>query len=56
MGIKPLESRKAALFQLAADMPAPILAKLLRTTDKNGASWTRLAARGWTGYIAQRAR
>lgn len=56
IGIKPLESRKAALFQLAADMPAPILAELLGTTDKNAANWARLAARDWTGYIADRAR
>lgn len=56
IGIKPLESRKAALFQLAADTPAPILAELLGTTDKNAANWARLAARDWTGYIADRAR
>jgi hypothetical protein len=56
VGIKPLESRKAALFQLAAETPAPILAELLGTTDNNAANWARLAARDWTGYIADRAR
>jgi len=56
IGIKPLESRKAALFQLAAEMPAPVLAELLGTTDTNAANWARLAARDWTGYIADRAR
>jgi hypothetical protein len=56
IGIKPLESRKATLFQLAAETPAPILAELLGTSDNNAANWARLAARDWTGYIADRAR
>jgi len=55
IGIKPLESRKAALFQLASEMPAPVLAELLGTTDVNAMNWARLAARDWTGYIADRA-
>ncbi len=55
IGIKPYESRKAALFQLAADMPAPVLAELLGITDNNAADWSRLAARYWAGYIAHRA-
>lgn len=54
-GIKPPESRKAPLFQLAADMPAPI-AELLGSTEKNAANWARIPARDWTGYIADRAR
>ena len=56
IGIKPYESRKAALFQLAAEMPAPVLAELIGITDNNAADWARLAARDWTGYIADRAR
>jgi hypothetical protein len=56
LGIRPLESRKAALYQLAAATPAPILAELLGTTENNAANWARLAARDWTGYIADRAR
>lgn len=56
IGIKPYEGRKATLFQLAADMPAPVLAELLGITDTNAANWAKLAARDWTGYIAQRAR
>ena len=54
--IKPYESRKAALFGLAAQMPAPVLAELLGITDTNAADWARLAARDWTGYIADRSR
>ena len=56
IGIKPYEGRKATLFQLAADMPAPVLAELIGITDNNAADWARLAARDWTGYIADRAR
>lgn len=56
IGIKPYESRKAALFQLAGDMPAPILAELIGITDNMAADWAKLAARDWTGYIADRAR
>ena len=56
MGIKPYESRKAALFQLAGDTPAPVLAELLGLTNKNAADWAKLAARDWTDYIAERAR
>lgn len=56
IGIAPLQSRKAALYQLAADTPAPILAELLGTSQKNAASWAGLAARDWTSYVASRAR
>ena len=56
IGIKPYENRKAALFQLAGDMPAPVLAELIGITNNNAADWARLAARDWTDYIAERAR
>jgi hypothetical protein len=56
LGIKPHEARKAALFQLAAEMPAPVLAELLGITDTNAANWAQLAARDWTGYVAARSR
>lgn len=56
IGIKPYENRKATLFQLAGDIPAPVLAELIGITNDNAADWARLAARDWTGYIADRAR
>jgi hypothetical protein len=56
IGVKPYEARKATLYQLAADMPAPVLAELIGITDTNAAEWARLAARDWTGYIADRSR
>lgn len=55
IGIKPHESRKAALFGLAARVPAPILAELVGLTDKNAADWVALAARDWNTYISNRA-
>lgn len=56
IGIKPYENRKAALFQLASDMPAPVLAELIGITNNNAVDWASLAARDWTDYIAERAR
>lgn len=56
IGIKPREHRKAALFGLAGEMPAPVLAELLGITNRNAAAWAALAAHEWTGYIAERAR
>jgi len=54
IGIKPYQTRKAALFQLAAQIPAPVLAELLGLTDRNAAKWAHLAARDWQNYIALR--
>jgi hypothetical protein len=56
IGVKPEEGRKATLFQLAAGMPAPVLAELIGITDSTAADWARLATRDWTSYIAARAR
>ena len=56
IGIKPYENRKATLFQLAGEIPAPVLAELIGITNNNAADWARLAARDWTDYIAERAR
>lgn len=54
IGIKPHESRKAAMFDLAATTPAPILAGLLGVTDRNAANWAQLSARSWHSYIHDR--
>lgn len=56
IGIKPYENRKATLFHLAGDIPAPVLAELIGITNDNAANWAKLAARDWTSYIAERAR
>lgn len=54
-GIHPGQTRKTALFQLAGDIPAPVLADLIGLTNSNAAAWAKLAGRGWTAYIADRA-
>ncbi len=54
--MKPYEGRKATLFQLAADIPAPVLGELIWISNNNAAEWARLAARDWRSYIADRAR
>lgn len=54
-GIHPGQTRKAALFQLASTIPAPVLAELIGTTDKNAVTWAKLAGRDWNAYIADRA-
>ncbi|TDE02800.1 hypothetical protein [Jiangella asiatica] len=55
-GIKTHDSRKAALFQLAAEVPTPILADLLGIHTTPAVAWATLAARDWSGYLAERAR
>jgi hypothetical protein len=53
-GIKPHNSRKAALFQLAGAVPTPIRSDLLGISTTTAVHWAALAARDWSGYIANR--
>jgi hypothetical protein len=53
-GIQPSHARKAALFQLAAEVPAPILAELLGLSITTATRWATLAARDWSQYTAMR--
>ena len=53
-GIKPWNSRHAALFQLAAEVPTPLLAELLGIGTTTAHRWAALASRTWGSYIAQR--
>lgn len=53
-GIHPAQSRHAALYGLASEIPAPVLADLIGIADKTATKWAALAARDWAGYIAQR--
>jgi hypothetical protein len=43
------------MFQLAAEIPTPILADLLGLTPNTATRWAALAARDWSQYTAQRA-
>lgn len=53
-GIQPSTARKAAMFQLAAEMPTPILADILGLAPKTAVRWGALAARDWSQYTAMR--
>lgn len=53
-GIHPRQSRSAALFSLASQIPAPVLADIAGITPQAAIRWTALAARDWSRYIADR--
>lgn len=53
-GIRPGNSRHAAMFALASEVPAPILAELIGIADKTATQWATLAARDWSEYVTQR--
>lgn len=53
-GIHPNHARKAAMFQLAAAMPVPVLADLLGLSPNTAVRWAALAARDWSQYTAIR--
>ncbi|MGI8762303.1 MAG: hypothetical protein ACR2LF_13605 [Jatrophihabitantaceae bacterium] len=54
LGIAPNQARKAAMVQLAAEMPAPVLADLLGLAPATASRWAKLAARDWSQYAAMR--
>ncbi|WP_146072821.1 hypothetical protein [Cryobacterium sp. Y62] len=53
-GIHPGQSRQAAMFALAGGIPAAVLSDLIGIADTTAIRWAALAARDWSGYIAQR--
>jgi hypothetical protein len=50
----PSSSRSAS--SPTREIPAPVLVDLIGISNDNAADWARLAARDWSGYIADRAR
>jgi hypothetical protein len=52
LGIRSGQSRSAALFQLATDLPAAILALLLGIHISVAVAWQRAAAGDWAAYAA----
>jgi hypothetical protein len=52
LGIQASRARSAALFQLAADLPAAILARTLGIHISVAASWQRASAGDWLSYAA----
>lgn len=53
-GIHPRASRSAALFSLAGQIPAPVLADLVGIADPTAVQWAKLATRDWSNYVARR--
>jgi hypothetical protein len=52
LGISPRQARSTALFQLAAEVPAAILARTLGLSASVAVTWQRLSAGDWAAYAA----
>ncbi|QXU51796.1 site-specific integrase [Rhodococcus sp. LW-XY12] len=52
LGIRPNPARSAALFALAAEVPAAILARTLGIHINVAVDWQQASAGDWTGYAA----
>ena len=53
LGIQSGQSRSTALFQLATDLPAAILARMLGIHISVAAAWQRASSGDWTNYAAE---
>lgn len=53
LGIQPGQARSAALFQLATDLPAAILARTLGIHISVATAWQSASAGDWTTYAAE---
>ncbi|MFI7520113.1 hypothetical protein [Micromonospora globbae] len=51
-GLRPRQARSTALFQLATDLPAAVLARMLGIHISSAAAWQRASAGDWTSYAA----
>ncbi|MET8682833.1 hypothetical protein ABZV77_01310 [Streptomyces sp. NPDC004732] len=56
LGIRPNQARSTALFQLATEIPATILARTLGIHTDVAVTWQRLSAGDWTTYAADASR
>jgi hypothetical protein len=52
LGIRPNPARSTALFQLATEIPAAILAKTLGISINSAVRWQQISAGDWTSYAA----
>jgi hypothetical protein len=52
LGIRPNQARSTALFQLATEIPAAILARTLGIHTDVAVTWQRLSAGDWATYAA----
>jgi hypothetical protein len=53
LGISPGQARSTALFQLATDLPAAILARMLGIHITVAVAWQRASAGDWAAYAAE---
>jgi GrpB-like predicted nucleotidyltransferase (UPF0157 family) len=53
LGIKAGQARSTALFQLATDLPAAVLARMLGIHIAVAVAWQRASAGDWTAYAAE---
>jgi len=53
LGIRPSQARSTALFQLATEIPAAILARTLGIHTDVAVTWQRHSAGDWTTYAAE---
>jgi hypothetical protein len=56
LGLRPAQSRTTALFSLATELPAPVLARLLGIHIKVAVAWQHASAGDWTTYAASYSR
>ena len=59
LGVKPREARGTALFELAAELPAALLAHMLGIDISAAVAWQRVSSGDWTTYapeVGRRAR
>lgn len=52
-GIRPSQARSTALFQLAAELPAAVLARTLGVHISSATAWQRAASGDWAVYAAE---
>jgi hypothetical protein len=52
LGIRPGQARSTALFQLATEIPAAVLARMLGIHIKVAVQWQHVSAGDWTNYAA----
>jgi hypothetical protein len=52
LGLRSRQARSAALFQLATELPAALLARLLGIHVSVAVAWQRASGGDWTGYAA----
>ncbi|MEU1721561.1 hypothetical protein [Nonomuraea sp. NPDC005692] len=52
LGIQPGQARSTALFQLATELPAALLARMLGIHIDVAVAWRRASSGGWMTYAA----